>query len=148
MGQRRVGEAKRDYRRRHAKERKCWCVRHPGANAASSRSFRLSHPARNLWHLAKHRAKTEGVVFSITDTDILIPDVCPLLGVKLLLDGPKNYRPSLDRIIPDLGYVPGNVWVVSFRGNRLKNDATPDELQRMTAAVLLRVNRSPIEAQL
>ena len=37
--------------------------------------------------------------------------------------------PSLDRIIPSLGYVKGNIRVISFRANTLKNNATLSELE-------------------
>jgi hypothetical protein len=33
----------------------------------------------------------------------------------------------LDRIIPEEGYVAGNVNVVSYRANRIKNDGTAEE---------------------
>ena len=39
--------------------------------------------------------------------------------------------PSLDRIVPDRGYVPGNVRVVSDRANRLKGDRNLEELRRL-----------------
>lgn len=42
-------------------------------------------------------------------------------------------RPSLDRINPDRGYVPGNVQVISFRANTLKNNATREELAKVLA---------------
>jgi hypothetical protein len=37
--------------------------------------------------------------------------------------------PTLDRTIPDLGYVPGNIDIISQRANVIKNDATPEEVQ-------------------
>ena len=37
-------------------------------------------------------------------------------------------RPSLDRIIPELGYVKGNVVFISMRANSIKQDATEQEL--------------------
>ena len=43
----------------------------------------------------------------------------------------KDASPSIDRIIPTLGYVRGNVIVVSLKANRIKNDATPDELMEV-----------------
>ena len=60
-----------------------------------------------------------------------IPEFCPVLGVKLE-SGTKKYHdasPSLDRMIPSKGYVPGNVVVMSFRANRIKGDASREELQ-------------------
>lgn len=41
--------------------------------------------------------------------------------------------PSLDRIEPDLGYVAGNAIVISNRANRLKSDATIDELRAIAS---------------
>jgi hypothetical protein len=37
----------------------------------------------------------------------------------------------LDRLIPELGYVKGNIAVVSTRANTLKRDATPEELMKV-----------------
>lgn len=80
---------------------------------------------------------------------ISLPDNCPILGCKLqygivppnMVDGKKHFykggmkgkkRPAnlatLDRLIPEKGYVPGNVFVISDRANRLKNNATLDEI--------------------
>ena len=36
--------------------------------------------------------------------------------------------PTIDRIVPELGYVKGNVVVVSAKANRIKNDATITEI--------------------
>jgi hypothetical protein len=71
---------------------------------------------------AKYRAKQKGLDFNITKEDIVIPDICPLLGTPMK-------SPSLDRIIPEKGYIKGNVWVISNRANTLKNDATLQELE-------------------
>lgn len=64
----------------------------------------------------------------------LIVTHCPLLGIELSYDKyagntvPDNYA-SLDKIDPNKGYVVGNVQIVSFRANTLKNSATLDELK-------------------
>lgn len=83
---------------------------------------------------ARSRAKDVGVPCTIREVDIVIPEICPLLGMKLVVGvgrfGPNS--PSLDRIIPHLGYVPGNVWVISQRANQIKNDATLSELTLLT----------------
>jgi hypothetical protein len=82
---------------------------------------------------AKRRALSQGIPFNINYTDITIPEYCPLLGIKLnkhVGEG-KLYddSPSLDKIIPKLGYVKGNVWVVSNKANRIKSNATIEELE-------------------
>jgi hypothetical protein len=43
--------------------------------------------------------------------------------------------PSLDRIDNTKGYVPGNVWVISWRANDLKRNATLEELKLLVAAL-------------
>ena len=82
---------------------------------------------------AKARATRAGVPFEISAPDIIIPSHCPVLGVELYRTlgrkggGPNS--PSLDRIKPELGYVPGNIIVISNRANRIKSDAAPHELR-------------------
>lgn len=46
-----------------------------------------------------------------------------------------NNSPSLDRMIPALGYVASNVRVISYRANAIKRDATLDELRALVAYV-------------
>ncbi len=77
---------------------------------------------------AKKRSRVAGIPFTIKASDIYIPEVCPILGVPIVItDGYHKYAPSLDRVIPALGYVPGNVRVVSILGNAMKSSATRDE---------------------
>jgi hypothetical protein len=83
---------------------------------------------------AKSRARRHGVPFALDVTHIKIPLVCPVLGIVLVRGrgkcGSPN-SPSLDRIVPELGYVPGNVIVVSWEANRIKNKYGPLELLRV-----------------
>jgi hypothetical protein len=82
---------------------------------------------------ARHRAKKNNLPFNIELADIVIPERCPLLGIKLESNTDKTSpnNPSLDKIIPEKGYVKGNIWVVSLRANKLKNDATLQELKTL-----------------
>jgi hypothetical protein len=43
---------------------------------------------------------------------------------------------TLDRIVPAMGYVPGNVMWLSHRANAMKQDATIEELHRFARWVL------------
>ncbi|SKB50487.1 hypothetical protein SAMN05660880_01353 [Luteibacter sp. 22Crub2.1] len=67
----------------------------------------------------------------------MIPLHCPVLGLPLYRNsggaaqGPNS--PSLDRIDPALGYVQGNVKVISSRANAIKSNASPEELLRVAA---------------
>lgn len=45
--------------------------------------------------------------------------------------GLSDMSPSLDRLIPSKGYVKGNVVVVSWRANRLKNNASLADLRAL-----------------
>jgi len=86
---------------------------------------------------AKWRARRDGVPFDLTLVDIKVLRRCPYLGIPIFVgDGrPGDNSPSLDRLDPELGYVRGNVIVVSFRANQIKSDASPDELERIARAV-------------
>ncbi len=80
------------------------------------------------------RRKSErlGLPFDLTPADIPVPALCPVLGLELRLDGDMNSpnRPTVDRLLPESGYVRGNVRVISHRANTLKRDCIdPKELR-------------------
>lgn len=104
---------------------------------------RVLRPERTIMHAAKARAKRKGLPFDLEMTDILIPMYCPILGLKLErgVKVQHDASPVLDRMIPALGYVKGNVQVICQRANRIKNDATPDELE--TIALYVRKTVGP-----
>ena len=84
---------------------------------------------------AKVNARKRGVPFNLTVADILpLPTHCPVLGILLSNNhGIENRASSysLDRIVPSLGYVRGNVIVMSYRANVIKHDATIEELESL-----------------
>jgi len=81
---------------------------------------------------AKGRAKKQGIPFNLTPSNIIIPKVCPVLGIPLFVtkgkSGAFKNSPSLDKIVPHLGYTKGNVQVVSQQANQMKYNATTSEL--------------------
>lgn len=87
----------------------------------------------DIWCGVKKRARKTGTEFSLELNDIpFIPEYCPVLGIKIIannLAGPIDSSPSLDRINPKLGYIKGNVRIISNRANRIKSDATLEELK-------------------
>lgn len=87
-------------------------------------------PAIRMLNNSKQRAKAAGLEHNLTLDDIIIPDVCPVLGIKLETGDRKEHynAPSIDRIDNTKGYLKENVVIVSTRANLLKKDATIDEL--------------------
>lgn len=83
----------------------------------------------------RHRCKERGLAFDLGVADIPVPTVCPVLGIPITLGAPPRSPglPSIDRIIPALGYVRGNVVVISWRANNLKHDCTSAAELRLVA---------------
>lgn len=94
---------------------------------------KLANPEKYLLAGATTRSRKYGYPCTITITDIVIPEYCPILNIKLEINtGRYNYNsPSLDKIIPSLGYVPGNIMVISMRANMIKNNATVTEIEKV-----------------
>lgn len=94
--------------------------------------------AKSLLNGAKQRAKRFGLPFNIELDDIVIPTHCPALGITLQYGIGKMHfaSPTLDRIIPELGYVKGNVAVISLKANTIKNNATPEEIKKVATWLL------------
>lgn len=83
---------------------------------------------------AKNRALEKGVPFSLTREDIEYVETCPLLEIPLNWEGgPRDKNtPSLDRIIPEKGYVKGNVRIISNLANMMKSYANSEEIKLFT----------------
>lgn len=88
---------------------------------------------KRIIYRTRSRAKAAGIPFDLAEDDVVVPTHCPVLGIPLVRhQGKRGYHPdspSLDRKVPALGYVKGNVVVISARANLLKNDATLSELE-------------------
>lgn len=111
---------------------------------ARDKSFRSKNISRVLLNAARRRAKKMGIPFDLAVEDIPIPKRCPVLGFPLVVNEGRSRHnsPTLDRIIPTLGYTRGNVVVVSHRANTIKSDASIHELElvaRFYADLLMRL---------
>jgi hypothetical protein len=86
-----------------------------------------------IFRSARSRAKKANLEFNITEDDIIIPEFCPILGLKLcenvICAKPNSF--SLDRIDSRKGYIKGNIHIISHRANAIKNDATIEELEKI-----------------
>jgi hypothetical protein len=105
------------------------------------------------------RCKAAGTEFTIEPTDIpgvkirkyknyqnrwsweaiKYPKVCSVFSVELDWDAHicNNNSPSLDRVNPTKGYVPGNVMLISNKANRMKQNMYLKELKIFEEYILL-----------
>ena len=88
-------------------------------------------PRKVMLSHARIRAKRDNLLFNIDASDIIVPEKCPLLGIPLQVStgkvGPGS--PTIDKIIPNKGYIKGNVMVISHRANLAKSDLSLQELE-------------------
>jgi len=85
----------------------------------------------------KHRCKKGGIPFNLEPADIIIPSICPVLGLDISPEQQKGSNNplsvSVDRIDPGGGYIKGNIRIISNRANLLKSNATIEELEAVLA---------------
>lgn len=78
---------------------------------------------KRRFRVKKGNAKRDGLPFDIEFNDVVWNMVCPITGIQLNYftnKGPS--APSFDRIDNNLGYVKGNVWIISRNANSSKKD--------------------------
>lgn len=82
---------------------------------------------------AKARAKKTNKEFTIEVEDIIVPDVCPILGIPLTPGvGKQSWNsPTLDRKDNEKGYTKENISVISLRANMLKSDMTTKQVEKL-----------------
>lgn len=114
-----------------------WIKANPEKHRAwvEERRLRPDYFAKALIRRLSSRCSRNDVEFNLTVEDIVIPKKCPVLGIELkktIGNGARtDNTPSIDRVDNDRGYVKDNIIIVSWRANRLKSDATPEELRRI-----------------
>jgi hypothetical protein len=131
-------EALLDYERA---ARAAFRKRHPGRVAETRRRYKKKKSFKaNLCLRARARGRKRGIEATITAADLDWPTHCPVLGIELDYplkcgmrgkERPQANWPSLDRFDPHKGYVPGNVFVISYRANTLKNNSTYEEILKI-----------------
>lgn len=93
--------------------------------------------AKRMLMGARRRAKKYNLPFNIDISDIKIPENCPILDIELKKGkgslSPNS--PTLDKIIPEKGYVKGNVKVISHKANFLKSNMSLNVLLKIATYV-------------
>lgn len=106
----------------------------------------IKGPEYIIWYRAKESSKKRGWDFNLEVEDIIIPKKCPYLEIELCFEidnrGQDNYY-SIDRIDSTKGYIKGNVQIISWLANTMKNKSTNEQLLTF-AKNILKIHKSKI----
>lgn len=121
----RVGRKKIKEENLDMKRRKKWGTHRDLIDQDTYKSQRLKFTSK------KAQAKRCGWEWTVSFGDLVWPTHCPILGMELdyFAAGVQENSPSFDQIIAGKGYVVGNVQIISWRANRIKNNGTAEEHQ-------------------
>jgi len=127
-----VSQKYREKRKQYSKE--------VGYNKNYYNNYKSRNRETVLLNGARARAKRYNILFSLTKEDIVIPERCPIFDTLLrskeeicaeTKKGAQDNSLSLDRIDPTKGYTKGNVAVISYRANVIKNNGSAEEHRRI-----------------
>ena len=134
---------------RYASSYAC-CECDTAKGAARSAKYRAKDPFRRRMMSTRSKCKLQSIPF---DEEAYYAawaargTHCPCLGVEFVVptvgEQMTASAPELDRIIPALGYVRGNIWVICRQANKMKNDGTWQQLRAIADAVRVRITEGP-----
>lgn len=92
---------------------------------------------RQIYNRLKQSAKRRNIEFNLTICELnnlTFPITCPILGIPLKFNRNRlqDNSYSIDRINSTKGYCIDNIVVISWKANRLKNNASIKELQQIS----------------
>jgi hypothetical protein len=142
----------RDNAERHNEHVAAYAKKRPEVGRNARQKYFLKHRGtvpyiqREMVTRAKARAKRGNYSFNITVEDVQrmwpADNKCPVYGTPFdLSGGDLQQTASLDKIVPDRGYVPDNIVIVSYRANSIKKDSTLAELKRLVEYYTQLVNQ-------
>ena len=107
---------------------------------ALSREYYASHPDWARWLSLKGRAKKQGWVFTLEVEDVVAPEFCPVLGVKLIrgkgVGRKQPCSPSVHRIDSTKGYTKDNIRIMSEAAAHLLRTPTASRLTALATWIL------------
>jgi len=111
----------------------------------STKEAWVEQSIKEVLRSAKRRAKLNKLPFNITYKYLksIFPKdgMCPIFFTTLGFSLKDRFKSaSLDRILPECGYIKGNVQWISLRANTIKNNAHPFELMRVARYLVKQLN--------
>ena len=122
---------KQEARRRASSSKQLEYSRKYQAKRRQDNTYRL----QMLLNASKQRAQLKGIEHTLTLEQLISiypkDNKCPGFGTELKFGnaGFRDHSPSIDKIDHTKGYTLDNVQILSWRANRLKVDATVQELE-------------------
>jgi hypothetical protein len=98
---------------------------------------------RAKFRTKKANSVRNNIEFTIDFGDLTFPTHCPVLGLELdyfTEQGWTDYSPSFDRVDPTKGYTKENVVIISMRANRIKNNGSAEEHEKIAAFIRQHLN--------
>lgn len=114
-------------RTKHNAQIRAWSKANRDRRRTYARERLRGDPVRGIWQRMKQRARQQGIPCALTLADtrtLLAPMRCSATGLPLVHSKGRGaftaLSPSIDRMTPELGYVPGNVRATCHRFNTLR----------------------------
>ena len=137
-----------EFRTNHSRAE--YCSSHCSQNASKRRrAFDIPRRMKELATGARHRAKPKGISYNIDGEYLLTlwedqKGLCCVTGEPFDLSydsglqkgWSKRNAPSVDRVVPELGYIKGNVRLVTFQVNCAKGLYSDEEFYKMCELAL------------
>ena len=104
--------------------------------------------ARHMANALKCRCKKASIPYDLSAEYMLslvpLDGICPAIGIPIIFGGHLTRNsPSVDRIVPSEGYVRGNIRIISFKANAMKQDCSdPAEMRRLADYIESTLNQS------
>jgi hypothetical protein len=105
-------------------------------------NYRRRHRGQDLIRHAKRRAKDRNLPFDLDDYEEKVEEriqrgICEVTGLPLNLEGGRTWdSPSIDRIVPKMGYLYSNIRIVSNAANGAMGDWGEQKILDMAKGIL------------
>ena len=138
-----TGECVQCQTNKGAENQRRYRSKYPGKATLYMSMYRAKNPQLSTTQAACSRAKKSGIECDhIFLSSLKCPDVCRYLGTKIWFARSVGVRDarciaSFDRIDTSIGYLPGNVQIISKLANTMKLDATKEELVAFAKRIML-----------
>lgn len=130
--------AKRNDTYRRGKYRKTCRECHRQKSRKNYKNYKLNSPFLSRHTKMKSSCKIRNIPYELDEKYLeeIWTGFCPITGEKLIWSSSHEEKRNpnaaeLDRFIPSLGYIKGNVSWISRRMNHIKNDASLEDLKKI-----------------